>query len=121
MQAGLSDHVWSIEEIGRCSTELQSLAMKVWEVSVKRTLLRIVLAAGFIGAGWSLGNAQAPVADFEITIDAPRGEVRVTCSRGCDWAKERGNPSPMTGFRCETERCRETFNGHGRILLGMPR
>lgn len=84
---------------------------------MKRTLLRIVLAAGFIGAGWSLGIAQARVADFEITIDAPRGEVRLTCARGCDWGKL-GSPSLTTSFRCETERCKGTFNGHGRITLG---
>lgn len=84
---------------------------------MKRTLLRIVLAVGFIGAGWSLGNAQARVADFEITIDAPRGDVRLTCSRGCAWG-EKGSPSQTTSFRCETQRCRGTFNGHGRITIG---
>ena len=84
---------------------------------MKRTLLRIVLAAGFIGAGWSLGNAQARVADFEITIDAPRGDVRLMCSRGCAWG-EKGSRSLTTSFRCETERCRETFTGHGRVTLG---
>jgi hypothetical protein len=88
---------------------------------VKRALFRIALATALIGAGWSVGKAQTAVADFEIAIDAPRGEVKLTCSRGCDWAKEKGNPSPTTSFRCETERCRQTFNGHGRILLGMPR
>ena len=86
---------------------------------MKRTLLRIVLAAAFIGAGWSLGNAQARVADFEITIDAPRGDVRLTCSRGCAWG-EKDSPSQTTTFKCETQRCRESFNGHGRIMLGDP-
>jgi hypothetical protein len=45
--------------------------------------------------------------------------VKLTCHRGCDWVKE-GRPNPTTTFRCESERCRETFNGHGRITLGMP-
>jgi len=86
---------------------------------VKRTFLRIVLATALIGAGWSAGKAQTRVADFEIAIDAPRGEVKLTCQRGCDWVKG-GSPNQTTSFRCETERCRERFNGHGRILLGMP-
>ena len=88
---------------------------------MKRTLLRIVLATALIGAGWSIGKAQTAVADFEIAIDAPRGEVKLTCYRGCDWAKEGGSPVPTTSFRCESERCRGTFNGHGRITLGIPR
>ena len=87
---------------------------------MKPTLFRLVLAVALIGAGWSVGKAQTTVAEFEIAIDVPRGEVRLTCHRGCDWVKE-GSPNPTTSFRCETERCRERFNGHGRILLGMPR
>lgn len=87
---------------------------------MKRTLLRIVLATALIGAGWSVGKAQTAVADFEIAIDAPRGEVKLTCYRGCDWVKEGGSPIPTTSFRCESERCRGTVNGHGRITLGMP-
>jgi len=51
-------------------------------------MLRIVLAIVLIGAGWSVGKAQTAVVDFEITVDAPRGEARVTCFRGCEWAKE---------------------------------
>ena len=84
---------------------------------MKRRVLRIVLAAGFIGAGWSLGNAQARVADFEMTIDAPRGEVKLMCSRGCAWG-EKESPSQTTSFRCDTDRCRAAFNGHGRITFG---
>ena len=87
---------------------------------MKRALFRIALATALIGAGWSVGKAQTTAAEFEIAIDVPRGEVRLTCHRGCDWVKE-GSPNPTTSFRCETERCRERFNGHGRILLGMPR
>lgn len=88
---------------------------------MKSTLLRIVLATALIGAGWSLGKAQTAVADFEIAIDAPRGEVKLACYRGCDWAREGSSLVPTTGFRCESERCRETFNGHGCITLGIPR
>jgi hypothetical protein len=88
---------------------------------MNRTMLRIVLAIVLIGAGWSVGKAQTAVADFEITVDAPRGEARVTCFRGCEWAKKGTIPSPTITFQCDTERCRSTFNGHGRITRGMPR
>lgn len=88
---------------------------------MKRTLLGIVLAIALIGAGWSVGKTQTAVADFEIAIDAPRGEVKLTCYRGCDWEKEGGSSISTATFRCERERCRGTFNGRGRITLGMPR
>jgi hypothetical protein len=87
---------------------------------VKRTLLGVLLAFAFIGAGWSAGKAQTRVADFEIAIDAPRGQMKVTCSRGCDWVRESGSSVPTATMRCETERCRWMFNGHGPITLGMP-
>lgn len=79
---------------------------------VGHTLLRILLAVGFIAVGWSFGVAQAPVADFEITIEAPRGGVKLTCARGCDWRSEPGQESPQTvTSRCETEKCLRTYNG----------
>jgi hypothetical protein len=87
---------------------------------MKRTLLRIVLATALIGAGWSVGKAQTTVAEFEIAIDTPRGNVKVTCYRGCDWAKEGTLTAPTITFPCDTERCRAAINGHGRITLGMP-
>ena len=87
---------------------------------MRRISLRLAVAAALIGAGWSAGRAQTRVADFEIAIDAPRGDVSLTCYRGCDWPREAGNRVPATSFRCETERCRATFNGHGRIRLEAP-
>jgi hypothetical protein len=88
---------------------------------MKRELLLIVVAVLLVGAGWSAGRAtaQARVADFELSIEAPRGEVRVACSRGCDW--------PSTGalatinFRCDSEQCRWMVDGHGAITMGFPR
>ena len=40
---------------------------------MKRTLLRVGLAVLLVAAGCSVGSAQPPVADFELTIDAPVG------------------------------------------------
>ena len=66
-------------------------------------------------AAWAVGRAQAPVADFQITVDAARGPVRVTCDRGCDWPTNEG------ALVCDSERCRWSFTGHGRVIIGQPR
>jgi hypothetical protein len=86
-----------------------------------RRLFLVVLAIALVGVGWSAGRAQSAVADFEIAIEAPRGELKLRCHRGCDWVTEGTTPVPTITFPCETERCRGTFNGHGRITMGMPR
>lgn len=57
---------------------------------MKRALLEVAMAVALISVGWSVGKAQARVADFEIAIDAPRGQVNVTCSRGCEWFQDGG-------------------------------
>lgn len=79
----------------------------------RRTLIAVV---GVIVLGaWSAGRAQAPVANFEITVEAPRGPVRITCDRGCEWPTNEG------ALVCDSERCRWSFTGHGRVFLGQPR
>ena len=84
-----------------------------------RTLLRILLALSFVAVGWSFGVAQGPVADFEITIEAPRGDGKLTCSRGCDWRNEPGvSPNQTITIRCESEKCLRTYNGRGRVTIG---
>jgi len=90
---------------------------------MRRKALLVVGAGLLVAAGWSAGRvtAQARVADFEISIDAPRGEVKVICARGCDWPSGGVEPLPTTSFRCESERCRWMLNGYGPIRLGFPR
>ncbi len=53
---------------------------------MKRIALRLFLAGGLIGMGWTIGRAQASSPDFELRIDAPGGETSVTCVRGCELA-----------------------------------
>jgi hypothetical protein len=72
-----------------------------------------------VGAGWSLGRAQARVADFYVTVDAPPGELKVECSRGCNWPRDTASQQVMT-LQCETRPCRLIFNGHGRVMVGIP-
>lgn len=87
---------------------------------MRRQALLVVVAALLVAAGWSAG-AQRAVADFEINVEVPRGQVTVSCARGCDWPREATSRLPTTSLVCETERCRFMFNGYGRITLGMPR
>jgi hypothetical protein len=69
---------------------------------------------------WSAGRAQARAANFYVTVDAPAGDVKVTCSRGCDWPPEPGESSPTITSHCDRQPCRVIFNGNGRITLGQP-
>ena len=88
---------------------------------MKLTVLRVAVALGLVIVGWSVGKAQTTVADFEIAIDAPRGDLKLMCQKGCDWVKDVATPLSTITLQCETERCRGTVNGHGRVMLGMPR
>jgi len=83
-------------------------------------LWQFALVAVLIAAAWSVGRAQTRAADFEITIDAPRGEVRLVCARGCDWPGAASVTSQTATFNCQMERCQATYTGHGRVTLGMP-
>ena len=87
---------------------------------MKRELFLIVVAVLLVVAAWSAGRAtaQARVADFEIGIEAPRGAVKVTCTRGCDWPST--GELPTITFRCDSEQCRWMVNGRGAITLGFP-
>ena len=61
---------------------------------MKPLILRMVLAAGLVALGWSVGRTQVAEPDFEIVVDAPVGATTVTCKRGCSLAwVERGIPS----------------------------
>jgi hypothetical protein len=79
------------------------------------TATRLLIACAIALAGWSVGIAQATVADFEIEIDAPGpGQVNLTCVRGCDWL----NGQNRTYFRCggNVTRCGGVVDGRGVSL-----
>jgi hypothetical protein len=92
--------------------EFDSLAL---EVTMKRIALGVLLASGFVLAGWAVGRAQTPVADFEILIDAPGpGRVNLTCARGCSWREGQNT----TYFTCgdTSTRCTGVVDGRGVFL-----
>jgi hypothetical protein len=63
---------------------------------MNRTVLRIAIASGLIGLGWTAGKAQTAQPDFELIVDSPGGETSVTCARGCEmaWVERGFDPDP---------------------------
>jgi hypothetical protein len=71
-----------------------------------RTAVRVLVVAGLIGIGWTVGHAQAPVqsatlalsgsSDFELLVSSANGETEIRCVRGCTltWAP---TVQPTTG------------------------
>jgi len=65
----------------------------------------LIVASALCGIGWASGRAQAPPA-FEIAIDAPEGETKVECVRGCTlyWV-QRGAPTAIPADRAFRYAC----------------
>jgi hypothetical protein len=85
---------------------------------VRRIVFNGLAAAAMIGLGWTVGHAQRSAPDFELVVDAPVGNVKVECRRGCELVFGRAvghqpatvNPQsrPLTTFsyKCSgSERC----------------
>ena len=80
---------------------------------MKRTSLRLTIAAALIAIGWAAGKAQPVQPDFELVVTAPAGQTTVECRRGCElvWVERGLNPSatpqPTFTFNCggTTDRC----------------
>jgi hypothetical protein len=78
-----------------------------------RIILRIVLIAGLLVAGWSAGKAQTTVADFELSVRVANGKMTLICGRGCDWP---GATPATISVDCTTNApCRGTVTGHGLV------
>ena len=73
---------------------------------MKRTTLRLTIAAALIALGWAAGKAQTGQPDFELVVTAPAGQTSVECRRGCElaWVERGVNPSatpqPTFTFGC---------------------
>jgi hypothetical protein len=76
-----------------------------------RTALRLALAVGLLGTGWIAAKAQTQTPTFELWVDAPEGETKIECVRGCTLAwVERGIhsnavPTPTFKYGCSAQRC----------------
>ena len=80
---------------------------------------RIAIAVGLVAAGWAAGRAQTSAPDFELIVNAPKGDVTVQCVRGCELAwSERGvnsRAARMSSFTFECEGASPMRCGSGRI------
>jgi len=67
---------------------------------------KLTVAVALVAAGWGVGRAQTTTPDFEVIVDAPVGETRIECVRGCrlSWIERGLNPganaSPTFTFAC---------------------
>jgi hypothetical protein len=73
---------------------------------MRRMAFRLAIVSMLVGVGWVAGRAQTTEPAFELVVDAPVGETRVTCKRGCElvWAERGINPNaarmPTFTFKC---------------------
>lgn len=73
----------------------------------------VAIATTLMGLGWAVGKAQTSQPDFELIVNAPVGETRVVCRRGCEllWIERGLNPNAAREttftFSCTsaTQRC----------------
>jgi hypothetical protein len=75
------------------------------------TLCRCAVAVVLVLLGWAAGRAQTATPEFEFVVDAPGGETRITCVRGCElqWVERGVNPNgrstPNFTYGCNAGRC----------------
>jgi hypothetical protein len=72
-----------------------------------RTLIAIVVVLSAWAVGHLQGQAKRAEDLFLIRIDAPSGETRITCEKGC---AER-----VQAFSCNAARCAYRFNQNGYV------
>ncbi len=86
---------------------------------MRRVLIRTVVALALVLSGWLVGRAQTLAEpDFTLSLDAPGGETRVTCTKGCvlqggrDYRNEHAGYMLTYWYKCGgTNRCAATVNG----------
>jgi hypothetical protein len=54
---------------------------------MRKPAIRGALILAIVLAAWQFGQAQAPLADFKITVEAGADGVKLECSKGCAWTK----------------------------------
>jgi hypothetical protein len=76
-----------------------------------RTALRVAIAVGLLGTGWVAAKAQTQTPTFELRVDAPGGQTKIQCIRGCKlaWVERGVNPNsapiPTFEYGCSAPRC----------------
>lgn len=78
----------------------------VLEVNMKTIVFRVALVGALLFGSWQLGQAQATVVDFRITIRPASGGATLECLRGCAWK--------TLGFTCDGKQdCRAEIDQAG--------
>lgn len=79
---------------------------------MQRSIRMLALVAAALLIGWAAGRAQTSTPpDFEFIVNAPGGETRIECVRGCElkWWERGPNPnSRLTNtfsYSCGASRC----------------
>jgi hypothetical protein len=74
---------------------------------MRTTIVRTLIAASLLGAGWGAAKAQVSEPNFELVVEAPPGATTITCLRGCRlmWI-ERGIPTNATTMKSFEFSCR---------------
>ena len=83
---------------------------------MKRHIVRVLIAALLMFAGWSgRGLARPTTNEFNVYFDASTGEVAAECGRGCvshdDWM------SFGLIYQCDDNPCRVVIKGQGRASI----
>ena len=84
---------------------------------MRRNALRVAMAIGLLGTGWIAAKAQTQSPTFELQVDAPGGETKIHCVRGCKlaWVERGVNPNakPIATceYRCGAPRCQSGVVG----------
>jgi hypothetical protein len=76
-------------------------------VKALKTLVGIAVILTAWAVGHVQGQGQPPEDLFLIRIDAPGGETRITCEKGC--------AEKTQEFKCGAPRCGYTFNQNGFV------
>lgn len=86
---------------------------------MRRTTLRIAIAAGLLGLGWVAGQAaQTSTADFELEVSSPNGSTTITCRRGCGLQFIRYTPNKAEAQPSFTYDCQSPNGRCGGVVQG---
>ncbi len=52
---------------------------------MRTRLIKALIVVGYVLGAWHLGQAQAKVAEFRVTVQRTETGIRMECSQGCAW------------------------------------
>jgi hypothetical protein len=52
---------------------------------MRKAVIKGALILAIVVAAWQFGQAQAPLADFKLTVEPSASGASFKCSKGCAW------------------------------------